>query len=207
MKILIAGASGHALEVLDVVLETVEIYNICFFDDITEKGKLLGKFLVLKDQNEARAWFEENSNFCLGIGGPKSRKKLSEKLINSGGNLIGIRASSAVISKHLLSIDPTVDILNLAFIGNNTSIGSGTLINTGAQVHHDVNIGVFCEVSPGAKLLGRVNIGDYCSIGTGATILPDVNVCNEVIVGAGAVVTKSITTPGKYVGVPARRIQ
>ena len=44
-------------------------------------------------------------------------------------------------------------------------------------------------------------------MGTGAHILQGLTISDDTIVGAGAVVTKDITEPGTYVGVPARKIK
>jgi acetyltransferase-like isoleucine patch superfamily enzyme len=48
-------------------------------------------------------------------------------------------------------------------------------------------------------------IGNHVSIGSNATILP-VTICDNVVIGAGAVVTKNITSPGTYVGNPAKKL-
>ena len=59
---------------------------------------------------------------------------------------------------------------------------------------------------PGAKILGGAKIGNSCRIGSNSTILPNVQICDDVVIGAGAVVTKSITEPGTYIGIPARKL-
>ena len=51
--------------------------------------------------------------------------------------------------------------------------------------------------------LGDVTLGDRVFVGANATIRNLVSVCSNVVIGAGAVVTKDITEPGTYVGVPA----
>jgi UDP-N-acetylbacillosamine N-acetyltransferase len=43
-------------------------------------------------------------------------------------------------------------------------------------------------------------------LGSGAVMLQGVRICAEAMIGAGAVVTTDIFEPGKWVGVPARRI-
>jgi acetyltransferase-like isoleucine patch superfamily enzyme len=49
-------------------------------------------------------------------------------------------------------------------------------------------------------------LGNRVSVGTNATVLP-VTICDGVVIGAGAVVTKDISTPGIYVGNPARLLR
>jgi carbonic anhydrase/acetyltransferase-like protein (isoleucine patch superfamily) len=84
-------------------------------------------------------------------------------------------------------------------------LGYCNLINCYAGIFHDVEIGNYNEIMPGAKILGGAKIGNSCRIGSNSTILPNVQICDDVVIGAGAVVTKSITEPGTYVGIPARR--
>ncbi len=72
---------------------------------------------------------------------------------------------------------------------------------------HNVQIGDYMTVAPNAIILGFVNIESKCYIGANASILPRINVCSDVIIGAGAVVTKDITEPGTYVGIPAKKIK
>jgi acetyltransferase-like isoleucine patch superfamily enzyme len=86
-------------------------------------------------------------------------------------------------------------------------IGNGALINAFASVHHDAQIGEYCEVSPHAVLLGGCKIGAYTSIGANATILPNITVGNRVIIGAGEVVVDNIPDNCLAAGVPAKIIK
>lgn len=114
-------------------------------------------------------------------------------------------------------IGPFVEIQKGVVIGKNCKVQSHTFI---CEL---VTIGDFCFISHGAmfindtfvnggpaggdvRLWKSTKIGDHVSIGTNATILP-VSICDHVVVGAGAVVTKDISTPGVYVGNPARKLR
>jgi serine acetyltransferase len=48
-------------------------------------------------------------------------------------------------------------------------------------------------------------LGDNVVIGANSVILGPVDICDNVIVGALSLVNKSISEPGIYVGIPARR--
>ena len=101
-------------------------------------------------------------------------------------------------------------------------IGARTRVQSHAFICELVTIGADCFVSHGAMFVNdtfarggpargdqslwrSTTIGDRVSIGTNATVMP-VEICDDVVIGAGAVVTRSITEPGLYAGVPARRI-
>ncbi|WP_241491173.1 acyltransferase [Sphingomonas sanguinis] len=101
-------------------------------------------------------------------------------------------------------------------------IGARTRVQSHAFICELVTIGEDCFVSHGAMFVNdtferggpargdqtrwkSTSIGNRVSIGTNATIMP-VTICDDVVIGAGAVVTRAITEPGLYAGVPARRI-
>jgi acetyltransferase EpsM len=109
-----------------------------------------------------------------------------------------------------------------AVIGGNTHIARGTfvgalavvqtfavvyghsIINTGAIVEHECELGESVHVAPGAILTGNVKVGRYAMIGAGARVLPGLKIGISTVVGAGAVVTKDFGDNLKVAGVPAR---
>lgn len=108
-------------------------------------------------------------------------------------------------------------------IQRGVTIGARTRVQSHAFICELVSIGEDCFISHGAMFINdrferggpargdrslwrSTRIGDRVSIGTNATIMP-VDICDDVVVGAGAVVTHSITEPGLYAGVPARKIR
>ncbi len=114
-------------------------------------------------------------------------------------------------------VGPFTEIQKNVKIGNNTKIQSHNFIC------EMVNIGKNCFISHGTVFIndkfsdgnrayGNKNkwkktiVGNDVLIGSNSTILP-VKICSNVIIGAGSVVTKNITTSGKYVGNPARKIK
>jgi sugar O-acyltransferase (sialic acid O-acetyltransferase NeuD family) len=194
---ILAGAGGHALEVYDI---------------LTTQGKL--EQLEVFDQDLAKKFFNqihpvihqpdllESAEFCLGIGSVVFRKYLYELLKHLGKTHFALRGTNSVISPSAQLNQ--VDVFQHCFVGPETQLGIGCMVNTGAQVHHEVKVGNFTVINPGAFLLGAVQVGDSCSIGAHATILPGIRIGNGVTVGAGAVVTKSVPDGVTVIGVPAR---
>ena len=112
-------------------------------------------------------------------------------------------------------VGPFVEVQEGATIGRNTRIQSHAFVCSKVSIGDDCFIGHGVMFTNDKFADGRVheeasawmptNVGDRVLIGSGATILP-VNICSDVVIGAGATVTKNITEPGKYVGVPAQRL-
>ena len=203
---IIAGARGHGLEVLQLLSnQGFDAKKIMFFDEEPTKkyNRLLGR-PVVTTWDEIEEEILHDSTFCLGVGNPVYRKKLTEQLENLGGKLLDCPAVLLIlfIKTLLLLIKcPTL------YIGPETKIGKGVLINTRANLHHESEVGEYTEIGPGAMLLGGVRVGKMCRIGAGAIVLPRVELGNNVIVGAGAVVTRNLGSKFTVVGVPARTLK
>lgn len=202
---IVAGAGGHAFELLDILISEGKTYNLVFFDEITSSDIFQKKYPIIHSEVEVKIHFEKDPYFILGTGNPKIRHSFYQRFTAVGGKLISVQGKGVAFS-NFSSGGEEADIFNLCFIGANTQIGKGCLINTGAQIHHEVKIGDFTEVNPGAVLLGKVEVGNFCSIGANATILPKVKIGNNVIVGAGSVVTQDVMDGVTVVGVPGKII-
>ncbi|REG91511.1 acetyltransferase [Algoriphagus antarcticus] len=201
---IVAGAGGHAIEILDILTENGEAEDLYFFDNQNENKIFLNSFHILNTYKEAKEHFQKDPRFVLGIGKPEARQILYTEFQQAGGILQAIRGSNAKISQR--SQISTADIFNFCYIGGEVQIGTGSLINTGAQIHHEVQIGDFSVINPGAILLGACQIGDFCSIGAHATILPRIRIGNRVTIGAGAVIIRDVEDGQTVMGVPGRVI-
>jgi len=203
---LIAGAGGHAKELLGVFCELNIEKETVFFDNVTDTISVFENFKVIKLTQELVFHFQTNPHFVIGVGNPFDRSAIMKFCIENGGVLKNIISPNAKIGKFEVHLGDGLNVMSGVTISQNVRIGQGTLINLNASIHHDCVVGEFCEISPGAQLLGRVSIGNFTSIGAGAILLPDVVVGNNVIVGAGSVVTKNIPDNTKVIGVPAKII-
>ena len=194
----IAGAGGHASEVLDVLNEAAK-QNIYLFDDVQFETSFIYNCKVLHAVDQLKAFV--SFDFVLGVGDPFLRKQFYERLIAAGGIHLPLKSASASISS--TCFNSLFDSLKNVFVGPNTRIGLGALLNTGAQVHHEAEIGAFTEISPRVVVLGRAEVGSFSRIGANATVLPKIKVGNNVIVAAGAVVTQNVPDDCLVAGVPA----
>lgn len=205
---LIAGASRHAKEILDILFSLNTLNDIQFFDDSpnNKSGNFYG-FRILQTLKDAKESLKEDNRFILALGGTYNRWKVYSKLTNCGGSVHSIVASTAIIGNFNVNLGEGINVMNSVLISSEVSIGKGTLINAFSALHHDVRIGQFCEISPRATLLGGCKIGDFSTIGSSATVLPDVSIGENVVIGAGTIVTKNIPDNSLVVGVPGKIIK
>ena len=203
---IIAGAGGHARELLGLFVEKGETENLCFYDDTVknEGGKLYNEFAVLCNEEEIKRHFETDNRFVLGVGRPAVRKLLADKLVSLGGKLCSVISNRASIGTYNVKLGEGLNVLTHAVLTNDICVGEGTLIHIHASVHHNTVIGAYCELSPGCHILGNVVMGDYCSVGAGAVILPGLRIGSNVVIGAGSVVTKNIDDHTVVKGIPAK---
>jgi sugar O-acyltransferase (sialic acid O-acetyltransferase NeuD family) len=199
------GAGGHAIEVIEVLSHLSSLNDLVVFDNAApEKSLLKNLFPIISSWDELATHFNRDSEFIIAIGTPSSRKNLSKRCSQLGGNLTSIISHTSIVGEFNVILESGLNIMHNVIITGDVIIGEGTLLNAGVSVHHNVRVGEYCEISPGARLLGGCVIGNECSVGSGAIILPGVNLGNNVVVGAGAVVTKDVANNLKVAGVPAK---
>ncbi len=197
---IIVGASGHAKEVFDICQNTESLY---FFDNVTGyENPILFDKKIIQSFDELLEIIAKKE-FILGLGNVSHRFNLYQKFTDLGFSSRSIIAKNAQVS-FSANLGDGLNIMSFVFIGPDSKIGKGSLINAHACIHHDVIIGDFVEVSPGAKILGNCAIGAFSTIGTNATILPKVKIGKNVTVAAGAVVTKDVPDNCMVAGVPAQ---
>jgi len=204
---LIIGAGGHALEVLEVIRDLNLVKELYFFDNISKKDteKFYG-YSILKDYQKVEELFNFDAEYIIGIGGSINRFYLANSLNAIGGKLISIISEKAIVSEKAF-IGDGVNLMSFSAILGNAIINEGVLVNAFSSIHHDTEIGKYSELSPGCRILGGSKIGEFCEIGANAVILPKIKIADRVIVGAGSVVTKNLIEEGVYVGAPAIKIK
>jgi len=196
---IILGAGGHGAVIADILRRCGSDF-LGFLDDTLPLGseilsaKILGKFNNCIDYPDAL--------FIIGLGYNDQRKKVAETYDIK----YGIAIHPGAIIGESVEISAGTVVMAGGIINPRTTIGEHCIINTNASVDHDNKLGSFVHISPSAALAGHVQIGNNTHIGIGAVVKNEISICSDTIIGAGAAVVKNITTPGTYVGVPARKI-
>ena len=196
-QLVIIGASGHGKVVADIARKT-EYEKICFLDD-NESLTECGGYPVVGRSSE---WTGFDCDIFVAIGNARIRERMMGELANK--SVPTLIHPNAVIGENV-SIGLGTVVVAGAIINPGATIGKGCIINTSASVDHDCVIEDFVHVSVGAHVAGTVNVGKGAWIGAGAVVKNNLNICGDCMIGAGAVVIKDIKESGTYVGVPARK--
>ncbi|HOS82744.1 MAG TPA: acetyltransferase [Methanolinea sp.] len=201
--LVIIGCGGHARSVLDVALNE-GWKDVLIVDELGKPGESIFEYPVYTSLFDADNSYRD---IFVALGDNYERKRRINDILThyKQFNLVNIISSHAYLSPRS-SLGKGIFIGNFAHIGPQVVIDDNTIINTHAIVEHECYIGNSSHISIGAHLAGKVRIGEYCMIGAGAIIRDRISIHDHVTIGAGAVVVKDISTPGVYVGNPAREL-
>ena len=197
-KLAIVGASGHGKVVADIARRN-GYKEIVFLDD-NDSIHECGGYPVIGKSSEAG---KIDADVIIGIGNVGVRKQIQETIPDE--KLVILIHPDAVVAEDVVIGAGTV-VMAGAVINPGTHIGKGCIINTCSSVDHDCVVGDYVHIAVGSHLCGTVSVDSGTWIGAGATVSNNVSVCPDCMIGAGAVVVYDIQESGKYVGVPARRI-
>ncbi len=202
-SIAIMGASGHCKVVAEIALDNG--YDNIVFVDINPTIDMLGEYPVADEDTDLDNFINEKYDFIVGIGDAKIRRKVQEKLVAKGANIVTLIHPNATVA-YDVKIGAGTVVMAGAVINPGTKIGDGCIINTSSSVDHDNTIGDYVHISVGSHTAGTVAIGDNSWLGIGAVVSNNLSICSDCVIGAGAVVVKNIIKEGTYVGVPANKI-
>jgi len=202
-KLLIIGAGGHGKVAADIASKMEKWDKISFLDDNSTLGSVMG-YDILGPTSNVYTFIYDHDLF-VAIGDNKTRYHFFQKLESTNANLVTLIHPSAVIGEQV-SIGVGTVIMPRVVINCCTKIGKGCILNTGSTVDHDNIIEDFVHISPGVHLAGGVRIGTGSWLGIGSTVSNNITITSWSTVGAGGVVIKDLSDPGVYVGVPVRRI-
>ena len=151
---LIVGAKGHAVEIWQS-LTAAEREQVVFFDDLTpnQPSHVLGYYPLLRSAAEAQAYLAgTDPRFVLGLGGPALRQRLAERFRQWGGKLTTVIAPTSVVEPGGANLQPGLNLMHHTLVAPTARVGMGVLLNAGASIHHDCEVGDYCEISPGARV-------------------------------------------------------
>lgn len=97
-------------------------------------------------------------------------------------------------------------VIDKSMFDGATIIGENTKIDNLVQVAHNCTVGKDVLICAKVQLSGNVTIGDRCYLAPSVSVRDQVGIVRDAFIGMGAVVTKHLSEPGTYVGIPAKRI-
>jgi sugar O-acyltransferase (sialic acid O-acetyltransferase NeuD family) len=85
-----------------------------------------------------------------------------------------------------------VQVFANAYVGSSAVLHEKCMINTGAIISHDCEIGSFAHIAPGAMLAGQVRVGEKALVGMGVTTAIGIKIGPAARIGNGAILLADV---------------
>jgi sugar O-acyltransferase (sialic acid O-acetyltransferase NeuD family) len=197
--ILIIGSGGHAGVVIDTLLQ-LNHNVIGLLDDFLEVGQKRHGISVVGRSNDSMI---QNHLVFIAVGDNAGRFEVFKKINPLCPRIIAVVHPQS-------SVSPNANIMSGCFIasgavvGNDSTAGAFSIVNTNASLDHDSSLGEFSHLAPNSATGGRVKIGRNCMIGIGASIRDGITIGDNSTIGMGACVVKSVGNGVIEFGNPSR---
>ncbi len=209
MRIVVLGAGGQGLVVVDMLLRAREAGGAdeavaVLDDDPAQEGRSVLGLRVAGP----RARLAELAHDAVVVAiGDNARRRAAVRELLADGERIGRACHPRASVAPDVTIPPGAMISAGAVVLPGVVLGDGVLLNTGCVVEHETHVGAFAHVSSGATVGARCRIGAETLVGLGASVLSGVAVGRGTIVGAGSVVVRDLPDAVVAFGNPARVVR
>jgi len=205
--IILWGGTGQA-KVLAEFLEVIGYRLVAIFDNDKAVRSPIAAVPLYHGFDGLLDWRRDSSNpnvsFSIAIGGARGRDRIDlQHRLEAEGMRASTLAHPTAFVAASAKIGPGSQILALACVGADATLGRAVIVNTRAGVDHDAILEDGVHIGPGATLAGCVHVGECSLVGAGAVVLPNITIGANVIVGAGAVVNKDVPSGVVVYGNPA----
>jgi sugar O-acyltransferase (sialic acid O-acetyltransferase NeuD family) len=181
--IVLLGAGGHCISVIDVI-EQENKYNIIGVLDPDKNDNILG-YPILGDDSLIDYYIKTDVLFAITVGQIKSSKiKRNIAYQIPKERCPSLISPYAYVSRHS-SIGNGNHIMHNSVLNAGSSLGSFNIINTLANIEHGVQIGDFNHISTAAMINGDCKIGSRNFVGSNATISNGIYIGDDKLIGAG----------------------
>jgi UDP-N-acetylbacillosamine N-acetyltransferase len=205
-KLVIWGASGHAMVVAGIIRLRDEYELLGFVDDVNpeRQGSEFCNAKILGGMDCLERFHEQGiHSLILGFGNNLARLRLSSIVVNAGYQLVSAIHPKAVVAASAVIGKGTV-INAGAVIDPDVQIGENVLIGACVTVGHGCRLWNASRIGGGGNLAGRVTIGEATWVGTGVVVKDRIRIGQRTLIGAGAVVVRDIPDGVVAYGNPAR---
>jgi acetyltransferase EpsM len=204
-RLIVIGGGEHARVVAEAAaaMGTIELLGFVDPEPCEETVRRLGLPRLGDDgalDGHPGAWGVLG---IAGLGSLASRRRIVDRLsprLEGWATIIHPRAWVSPTSV----VEQGAVILGNAVIQTGARVGAHCVVNSGAIVEHDVDLGDFSHAAPAAVVGGGARVGEGAYIGMSAAVRDHVTLGAEVLIGMGAVVVSDVEAGRRVLGVPAR---
>lgn len=203
----IYGSGGLGREILDLIKainRAEQQFNPIFINDFKDSNTAPINGVTVLTFDEFKAQFSpEAAAIAIAVGEPKVRRIMREKVTAAGYKLQTLIHPGAFIGSETKLGDGVLVQYN-TFVSCNLNIGDNTLIQPNSNIGHDTIIGGDSVISTFVVISGNCNIGECVYIGVGTPIKEKITIGSHSIIGMGSAVLRDIPENVVALGNPAR---
>jgi len=195
-QIIIYGAGGHAKAVMEMV-QAIGAFRIAGIidDNPALTGTSVLGIPVLGARDILPQLLGQGIHLAAnGVGGIVDigiRIRIFELLADHGFSFPVLRHPRATVEPSAMIYDGAQIFAN-AYVGSDAILHERCMVNTGAVVSHDCEIGAYTHIAPGALLAGHVHVGERALVGMGVTTIIGLKIGNGARIGNGAVLLADV---------------
>jgi sugar O-acyltransferase (sialic acid O-acetyltransferase NeuD family) len=152
---------------------------------------------------DALAEIDKGVQYVIGIGDPRVRRIVAEKIAPYGLTAAQLIHPTATVGPEVRIGNGTV-LFTGAAVTTNVQIGDHVHLNQNVSVGHDAVLEDFVTVNPLAAISGDTHLETGVMVGTTAAVLQGLRVGAGATVGASACVVRDVPSGTVVKGVPAR---
>lgn len=199
--LLIYGAGGLGVEVVDIIRRSTLANSELFFVDDFNAGKTIYEIHVLSFEDAILQ--HGSAKMVIAQGEPAARKSLLDKAKKNGFELATVIDSSAIVSPTAKVGDGSI-ICPHCILASSVLVGENVLVNAKTILGHDVKVGDNSVMSSMVNIGGRTCIDEETFIGMGTLVKDKLNIGARAIVSMASAVFRDIPSDVVVVGNPAR---
>jgi sugar O-acyltransferase (sialic acid O-acetyltransferase NeuD family) len=205
-EMILYGGGGHAKTVLEMAQAIAAFRMAGIVDDNIPAGTSVLGLPVLGGREVLPGLLERGIQLAAnGVGGIidiNVRVRLFELLEDLGFALPSLVHPRATVERSAQAGDG-VQVFANAYVGSSAVLRAKCMVNTGAIVSHDCEIGSYSHIAPGALLAGHVKVGERSLVGMGVTTAIGITIGTGVRIGNGAILYADV--PDKAI-IPAGKV-
>ena len=184
-KLLLIGAEGFGRVTLEHAMEK---YQCSFVDDAYPVGMEICGAPVVGAVADLPALRKEYQLLVVTIGNNPLREELYAQADALDYEFPNILARTAYVSP-FAQLGWGCILLNNAVVQNGAQIGNGSILNVGAEAHHDCTIDDFALIYTNSVIRTGATVGKRAKIGSTVTVSNFAAVPEDAVIPDGSVVT------------------
>jgi len=216
-KILLLGAGGHCLSVIDTLLSSDNYLSIGIIDKKSEETEafqananyMMGIPIIGNDEDLKKFYSEGYTDAFItvgSIGNVTLRKRLYQLAKSIGFHIPNIIDKSSIVSQYAV-FGEGIYVGKNAVVNAYSKVGNCAIINTSSVVEHECALQDFVHIAPGSILNGNVQVAEDTHIGAGSTIKQGIHIGAGSMVGMGSVVINHIGDRVTAFGNPCKEVK